>query len=76
MIIKTGNLFGPNLPGPPDVRPFTANGAVKRNGELVMGAGAAKAAKQLEPKAPMALGRRVREEGATSKTKAPTPSGS
>ncbi len=63
MIIKTGSLFDPNLPDPPDVRLFTANGMVKRNGELVMGAGAAKAAKQLEPKAPAALGRRAREEG-------------
>ena len=63
MIIKTGNLFDPNLPDPPDVRLFTANGVVKRNGELVMGAGAAKAAKQLVPEAPAVLGRRVREEG-------------
>ena len=63
MIIKTGNLFDPNLPDPPDVRLFTANGTIKRNGELVMGAGAAKAAKQLVPEAPAVLGRRVREEG-------------
>ena len=60
---KIGNLFDPNLPDPPDVHLFTANGVVKRNGELVMGAGAAKAAKQPVPGTPAVLGRRVREEG-------------
>ncbi|WP_287373136.1 hypothetical protein [Oceanithermus sp.] len=63
MVFKTGNLFDPDLPNPPDVRLFAANGVVKRNGELVMDAGAAKAAKLLVPEAPAALGRRVREEG-------------
>jgi len=61
MDFKTGNLFDPNLPDPPDIRLFSANGVVKRNGELVMGAGAAKAAKQLVPEAPAVLGRMLRD---------------
>jgi len=61
---KTGNLFDPELEDAPDLRLFTANGVVKRNGELVMGAGAAKMAKRLDPEAPAAFGRLAREEGA------------
>ncbi|ADR37737.1 hypothetical protein Ocepr_2289 (plasmid) [Oceanithermus profundus DSM 14977] len=64
MILKSGNLFDPNLKDAPDLRLFTANGVVKRNGELVMGAGAAKMAKQLDPTAPAVFGRLAREEGA------------
>lgn len=61
MEYETGNLFDPSLPDPPDIRLFTANGVLKKNGELVMGAGAAKAAKQLDPRAPAVLGRMLRE---------------
>ena len=42
---KTGNLFDPDLSDSPDVCLFTANEVIKRNGELVICAGAAKAAK-------------------------------
>lgn len=56
MIFKTGNLFSDKLHNPPDIRLFSSNGTVKANGELVMGAGAALAARKLAPATPHTIG--------------------
>ncbi len=63
MNFKTGNLFDPDLPDPPDVRIFSANGVLNKKGELVMGAGAALAAKRFDPQSPALLGRMLRDGG-------------
>lgn len=45
------------------LRCVTTNGVVKRNGELVMGAGVARQAAQRHPRLPSILGRLVQERG-------------
>lgn len=53
MELKKGNLFKDS---DADILLFTSNGVVKRTGELVMGAGAARAAALADPDLPKLLG--------------------
>ncbi|WP_287373198.1 hypothetical protein [Oceanithermus sp.] len=56
MILRKGDLFRDS---DADVLLVTTNGVLKRNGELVMGAGAARAAARLNPRLPAILGKSI-----------------
>ena len=58
MELKRGDMFAESKA---DLILFTANGVVKRDGSLVMGAGAAKQAARLYPELPALLGRALRQ---------------
>ena len=63
MLIKRGNILGSEILNSFDAVCFTSNGIVKANGELVMGAGVAKAFRNKWPDLPKRFGVLVRLEG-------------